>query len=447
MENKENQDISNNSEIIQEDKQGAGLGVNLPKTNNNIREITSNLLYFVFYFITFFYLLFVFYMLVGYLRKHAKPQTSNFFRSKFLTLLVPLCILTIVIDFGLGNNIIPVFGFLPYLLYLMCVSPTPKKNKLPLFFSREELSEINTFKKNVEDGTIKLKDNVLDNPHQVNIGETVGKIIRENKDANLVTHIEGNILRKVPWGPFGNIFKKKKATDDKPRMNILYSFLDNFSLPGTSLIGYFFDDVTWQAIQNITKMDPNEIECFNDEINEKKEDGGEIPYVETRMADILTGWKEDKDPSSSTDDADGDAADGDADGAAKSAAEGAERDANRAYRTGDIHTASTASTGSDIESEDDKKPAGPKDKGISGGNPPQYFSTVQQYPYGQQQHQQQHQQQYQQQQHQQHGQQYQQQQHQQQQYQQQQQQYPGHQYPLYQSSYVKPYQRYDIQHS
>ena len=125
-ENQENQDISNNSEIIQDKQEnGAGLGVNLPKTNN-IREITSNLLYFVFYFITFFYLLFVFYMLVGYLRKHAKPQTPNFFRSKFLTLLVPLCILTIVIDFGLGNNIIPVFAFLPYLLYLMCDSPTPK---------------------------------------------------------------------------------------------------------------------------------------------------------------------------------------------------------------------------------------------------------------------------------------------------------------------------------
>ena len=52
-----------------------------------------------------------------------------------------------MIDFGLGNNIIPVFAFLPYLLYLMCYTPTPKTNKLPLFFSREELSEINTLKK------------------------------------------------------------------------------------------------------------------------------------------------------------------------------------------------------------------------------------------------------------------------------------------------------------
>ena len=120
-ENQENQDISNNNEIIQDKQEnGAGLGVNLPKTNN-LREITSNLLYFVFYFIIFFYLLFVFYMLVGYLRKHAKPQEFNFFRSQFLTFLVPLCILTIVIDFGLGNNIIPVFAFLPYLLYLICI--------------------------------------------------------------------------------------------------------------------------------------------------------------------------------------------------------------------------------------------------------------------------------------------------------------------------------------
>ena len=248
-------------------------------------------------------------------------------------------------------------------------------------------------------------------------------------------------------GTFWKYIQKKKATtDDKPRMNILYSFLDNFSLPGTSLIGYFFDDVTWQAIKNITKMDPNEIECFNDELEEEKENPkGKPPSYADKNGGYFNRLENDKDPSSSTDDADGDAAD-----SASKDAEGLAGDdvADTVVNGADNSNLHTVSSGQEETQRRHlrREPASITDEQQQqlikqqrkGGNPSQNFSTFQQYPYGQQQqiqngqyqgHQQQYQQQHQ---------------HQQQQYQQQ---YQGQQHPLYQSSYVKPYQRYDIQHS